>query len=134
MEVEVEVEVEARTGKGKEWGIGGSRPRKRVGGQLLAEALSVFCGFFDKIGEERETGLTAMWSGRKRQARYAFAPELWKKLQVRDASSSGRITAGAWVATLGLDKRLRQPPPVPSLPTLEAQGTQCLQVPTQVPT
>lgn len=45
-----------------------------------------------------------MGSRRKREARYAFAPELWKKLDIRDASSSRRITAGERGVALGLGK------------------------------
>ena len=45
--------------------------------------------------KKEETVLTAIGLGRKREARYASASELWKKLQIRDASRLDlRTTAG----------------------------------------
>lgn len=56
----------------------------------LQERCQLFCGFLNKVREKRETGLTAMWLGRKRQARYAFAPVLWKKLHATRRAPGGQ--------------------------------------------
>lgn len=105
------VEVEVRTRKGEERFLAGKARGSAFVINCFRESCQLFWGFFGCGNEEREGKCSLRW-GREESAnaRYASAPKLCKKLWIRDASSSRRITAGERGVALSLGKWFRPYP------------------------
>lgn len=101
----MDVEVEVRRGKGEETTLVENARGCAFVVNCFKTGYQLFWEFFDNDNEEKEEQYSRRWGREGRERRgMLFAPELWKKLEIRDASSSRRITAGERGAALGLGK------------------------------